>query len=276
MPGAAEGADREVEGDVAAQRDGEAGHVGGRVVAVGDDDEVAGEGVAVLGEEAPEAARAVLLLALDEYRQADREGEVVRLDDVAHGLERGEVHEHARLVVARAAAVEALADDGGLEGRGAPVGLVAGGLHVVVGVEEVGRRAVLGGAVGDDAGLAHPALRVLVLVHLDALEQPGRLEQLAHGLGAAGDGLAVEGVPRDRGDADEVGEAGDGARHAEVDAVEQFAVEGRRAGRAGGVLCSHGLQPRHPRVRRRRADARCGSRVGRPTPRHGPSRAMTG
>ena len=57
------------------------------------------------------------------------------------------------LVIRRAAAVEAVAAQGRLEGQRVPVGVVAGRLHVVVGVEQHRRASVAGRARGDDRRL---------------------------------------------------------------------------------------------------------------------------
>ncbi len=75
-----------------------------------------------------------LLLALDE--QPDGDGQVV-----AERTEGADVGHDPGLVVGGAAAVEAAVALGGLVRRGVPVGRVVLGLHVVVGVEQHGRRA---------------------------------------------------------------------------------------------------------------------------------------
>ena len=112
--GVVEGANREAEGDVAAQPDGEGGSVDVPVVGVGDDDHVGGELVLVLGEEVGERARAELLLALDEDREAQVEVGADRLDE---GADRRDVGEHAGLVVGGAPAVQPVAANGRLERR---------------------------------------------------------------------------------------------------------------------------------------------------------------
>ena len=96
----------------------------------------------VLLEQLEQGVGADLLLALDEHGHAD--GEVV-----AERAERAEVGDDAGLVVGRAAAVEAAVALGRLERRAVPVGVVVLGLHVVVGVEQHGRRALRGGLARD-------------------------------------------------------------------------------------------------------------------------------
>ena len=63
--------------------------------------------------------------------------------------QRAEVGDDAGLVVGGAAAVEPVVALGRLERRGVPVGVVALGLDVVVGVEQHGRRALRPGLVRD-------------------------------------------------------------------------------------------------------------------------------
>ena len=93
-----------------AQAGREGGHVDGRVGRVGDDDDVAGQRVAVLPQERGERGRAGLLLALDEQRDAHRRAAV-------EGAQHGEVGHDARLVVGGAAGVEAPVPLGRLERR---------------------------------------------------------------------------------------------------------------------------------------------------------------
>ena len=90
-----------------------------------------------------ERRRAGLLLALDEDRDADGQAARVR-------AQRGDVGHDAGLVVGGAATVEAPVALGRLERRRVPVGVVAGGLHVVVGVERHRRRALGPVDVADD------------------------------------------------------------------------------------------------------------------------------
>ena len=101
---------RHLDDDVhqAAQAGREGGHVDGRVGRVGDDDDVAGQRVAVLPQERGQGGRAGLLLALDEQRDADRRA-------AAEGPQDGEVGHDARLVVGGAAGVEAAVALGRLE-----------------------------------------------------------------------------------------------------------------------------------------------------------------
>ncbi len=94
-----ERADLDDEVDEPAQAGGERRHVDRRVARVGDDDDVAAQRVAVLGEQRRQRRRADLLLALEEQHDADRR-------PAAEGPQHGEVHEHAGLVVGGAAAVQ--------------------------------------------------------------------------------------------------------------------------------------------------------------------------
>ena len=104
----------------------------------------------MLAEEVRERARRPLLLALDEERDAEVEV-AAALGERADGAD---VRHHAGLVVGGAAAVEPVAALRGLEGRGVPVLVAAGRLHVVVGVEQHGRASVARRAAGHHRGLA--------------------------------------------------------------------------------------------------------------------------
>ena len=95
---------------------------------VGEDDGVGAQLLAVPLEDRRQRVGADLLLALDEDRHADRQRPVVR-------AQRGDVGHDAGLVVGGAAAVEAAVALGRLERRAVPQCVVAGRLHVVVGVE---------------------------------------------------------------------------------------------------------------------------------------------
>ena len=133
----------EVERDGAAQADGEGRDLGAPVAGVGHDDRVGGrEDVAIVVEEGVEGAGAELLLPLEEEDDA----EVGVAGDLGERADRGEVRRDAGLVIRGAATVEAVAAQGRLEGQRVPVGVVAGRLHVVVGVEQHGRASVAGRA----------------------------------------------------------------------------------------------------------------------------------
>ena len=126
-------------------------------------------------EEGHERVGADLLLALDEDGQVH--GQVV-----AEHAGGAQVGHDAGLVVGRAAAVERARPVGALgrlEGRGVPLGVVVLGLHVVVGVEQHGRRLGVRAALVGDHGR-----RAAGLGEDLGLEALGG-EQRAHGLGAA-------------------------------------------------------------------------------------------
>ena len=151
------------------------------VAGIGDDDRIRGEQVAVLAEEVRERARRPLLLALDEH--GDAEVEVAGcLGERADGAD---VRHHAGLVVGGAATVQAVAALRRLERRRLPVLVLAGGLHVVVRVEEHGRPPVAGRAAGHHRGLAElgPVLDGRA-PHLDELEHAGAAQELGDRLGA--------------------------------------------------------------------------------------------
>ena len=102
-----------------------------------DDDEVGAKLLLVRADEIVEVDAAHLFFAFEEELDVHRQAAVLfqmRLD----GLE---VHEHLALVVGRAARVELAVADGGLERRRLPQVERIHRLHVVVPVEEDGRRA---------------------------------------------------------------------------------------------------------------------------------------
>ena len=135
------------------------------VAAVGDDDRVAGEALALLLEVGAQVLGPGLLLALDEHRDADR-----RLS--LKGAQRREVRDHAGLVVRAAAAEEAPVAHGRRERRRAPLAFGARGLDVVMGVEEDRRRARRRREVADDRRVALCAAEDLHL-GADVAEHPG-------------------------------------------------------------------------------------------------------
>ena len=120
--------------DHATQRRGEGRLAQSPVAAVGDDDGIAGEPLALLLEIRTQILRAGLFLALDEHRDPHRGRP---LEDA----ERGDVRDHAGLVVGAATAVQTAVAHRRGEGRRAPLALRPRRLHVVVRVEEDGRSA---------------------------------------------------------------------------------------------------------------------------------------
>ena len=104
---------------------------------VGDDDDVGGEVVLVRLDEVVEVGRADLFFPLEDDLHVDRQPAVL----LQVRFNRLEVHEDLPLVVGRAARVDFAVADGRLEGRGFPQLDRVDRLHVVVAVEEDGRRA---------------------------------------------------------------------------------------------------------------------------------------
>ena len=100
----------------------------------------------MLGEEVCEVEGADFFFAFDE--EFDVEGEII-----VEGVEGGEVDGDAGFVVGCAAAVEAAVALEGFKGRGGPGGFVAGGLDVVVGVEQDGGVGGSGEAFAVDGGV---------------------------------------------------------------------------------------------------------------------------
>ena len=150
VDGVAEGPHLDVGPHQAAQRGRERGLADVPVAGVGDDDHVGAQLVVVLLEQRRQRVRADLLLALDEHHDVDRKRVAVRPD-------RAQVRDDPGLVVCGTAAVEPLTALGRLERRRVPVGRVVLGLHVVVGVEQHGRRTGGPGLVRDHRG--RPAVR---------------------------------------------------------------------------------------------------------------------
>src|SRR5690242_11201842 len=89
------------------------------------------------GEEGGQVRAADLLLALEKELHVERQAALLG-EERLHGLE----HDVDRALVVRdAPATGGAAVHGQLERRGVPLGLIAGRLHVVVPVDEDGRRA---------------------------------------------------------------------------------------------------------------------------------------
>ena len=116
--------------------------------------------------------------------------------------DRRQVRGDAGLVVGGAAAVEPVAALGGLERLAVPVGRVADRLHVVVGVEQHGRRALGGRPAGDHGGGAPGGGQDLHVV--EALGP----EQLRGGLGGPPYVVGAGRVGADRRDPDQGLEVG--------------------------------------------------------------------
>ena len=209
-----EGRDLQLEGHIAAQADGERRGLGVPVVRVCDDDRVGTQLLLVLHEEVLERSRAELLLTFDEYGEPEVE---VGPEHVDEGADGAHVCEHSGLVVCGTAAVEPVTANGRLEGRGVPFRVVSGRLHVVVRVEEDRRSAVSGCARREHGGLALFVSAVDEGArHLDGIEDPEPVEESLDRVGTRRDVRRIEAIPRDRGNAYEVGEICDGRRQAEL------------------------------------------------------------
>ena len=153
------------------------------------------------GQECGEARASHLLLALDQERDSKREPRVL-LEQLAH---RGDVGHQRALVVGRAAAVDALADDGRLEWRRLPEGERVRRLHVVVAVDHhVGPARVPAAACEHD--------RVNVRLH-DLDREAERGEQLGHEFLGSGHPLLEPRVGRDAREADEFLQLFNGIEH---------------------------------------------------------------
>ena len=232
--------------DEAAEGGGEGGAADAPVGGVGDDDGVGAEAGGVLGEEVGEVEGADLFFAFDE--DFDVEGEVV-----IEGVEGGEVDGDAGFVVRCAAAEEAAVALDGFEGWGGPGGFVAGGLDVVVGVEEDGGVAGVGEAVAVDGGVGALSFEECEVV------EAGVFEQGDGEFGGATDVVGVEAVGGDGGDADEgfqvVAERGearvDRGANGVVRGVVHRAEGTRRVGALGRYPAVHSLGCGRPRLTRR-------------------------
>ena len=139
------------------------------------------------------------------------------------------MYEDACFVVCCAAAVESVALAGGDKGFGVPEVEVAGGLYVVVGVEQDGGVVFGGGALGDDGGhaLLFGAVGGGVGGAFDAYVVEACLGcERGDCLGAAVYLGEVVRFPGDGGDGDELGEGLQGCFEVFGDGVAQGAVVG--------------------------------------------------
>ncbi len=178
----------------AAQGDGQRREAELGVAGVLDEHRVGRERPGVCLDPPVEAARALLLGALDD--EPDPDGEVVAAER-AQGPQRGEVRDDVPLAVRGAAPVEATVALGELEGRAGPRGVVEGRLDVVVRVEQDGGRAVGPGTVAQDD--LRPVGR-----DLQARVDPLRAERVGHpARGALALGAGVEALVGDGRDGDE-------------------------------------------------------------------------
>ena len=206
--------------DDAPERVGEGGEAGLEVRGVGQDDHVGGQLLPVGLEERLQRRGPDLLLALDDHLHVD--GQPPRRLQV--GRDRGDVHEHSRLVVDDTAAVEtAIVPPRRLEGRGHPLLGPARGLDVVVGVEQHG-----GCALRVQPLPVHVRMPSGHGEDLAALEA-GLPEDLEDLLRAPADRRARRGLRRDARDPGELDELVEVVVPARLEVIEGVVGRGRGA-----------------------------------------------
>ena len=127
--------DAQLEVRQAAQGVGDGGHIGREDARIGVEGEIAAQHVLMAGEEIAQAGRADLLLALDQELDVH-----AQLTGLQHGLQRFDRRHHLPLHIRRAAGEEVLAAHLRLERPALPQGERVGRLHVVVTVDQHGRR----------------------------------------------------------------------------------------------------------------------------------------
>ena len=156
--------------DQAAEAGGERGDADLPVAGVGHDDHIGAQQFPVGFQERAERRGAGFLLPLEE--EGDAEAQIVA-QHAGHGLVGGDVRQDPGFVVGRAAAVQPpVALDGGERLR-LPQRQVAGGLHVVVRVQQDGRLARGGGTAGDDGRAAGRAVLLVAAQDPDIVETAG-------------------------------------------------------------------------------------------------------
>ncbi len=161
---------RDVERDETAAGDGHRGQIVPPLGAVSRNRDVAGEPVAQSLNGGFEMRAAAFLLALDEELEVDRR----RAGDAVEGGGHEDRGEHRSLVVGGAAGIEPVVAHFGLEGRALPAVQGIGRLHVVVAVDEDGRRGGIDEPLTEDAGMA---AGIDALHHGNAgVSEPGRDE----------------------------------------------------------------------------------------------------
>ena len=175
-------------------------------------DDVGGELILVGVEERGERRRTDLFLALDEHDDVDRQV-------LAEDRQRTEVDRDAGAVVRGTAAVDAVAANLGLVGIHAPAAQLAHRLHVVVRVQQDGRRALNVRRVRDEGGLALGTIRSGLAQHLGLQAEGG--ETLADVLSAAFHVGRVCGIRRHRRNRDELRELLQQGRESSLQALLQ-------------------------------------------------------
>ena len=254
---AVERADAYVDAGQAPQRIGEPGRAHRPVAGVGQEQHVGAEGLGVRGQEAREAGGADLLLALDQ--DLDVAGELA--GGVEPGAHRGDVRDRTRLVVGAAAAEEPAVALDRFERIGRPPLDVAGGLDVVVRVQQ--HR----GGAGSMRPFPDDVRVTVVDPQLAHVVETGVTHEVGDRVAARVDVVVVHRVGADAGDADEILElvsgagevvAGGGDRGVGVHAAEVRTA----APRTRGVPSCAPM----PRARCRRS---CCRARRRPSPRRG-------
>ena len=197
---------------VAAQRRGDGGLADLPVRRVRHDDDVGGELILVGVEERRERGRTDLFLALDEHDDVD-------LQVLTQDGQGAKVDRNAGTVIGRAAAVDAVAANLGLVGVHAPAAQLAHRLHVVVRVQQNGRRALNMRRVGDEGGLALGAVFRSLAQDLGLQAESG--ETLTDVLSAALHVGRVRGIRRHRRNRDELRELLQQGRESSLQALLQ-------------------------------------------------------
>ncbi len=176
----------------AAIGDGDGGLVGAPHRAVGRQHEIGAQLLGVRRDEGAEMRAAALFLALDHQLEVDRQ--------LAGGLEerfrRLDRDQHRPLVIRHAARIEAVVAHLRLERRRLPLLQRIGRLHVVVSVDQDGRRALGMQPVGGDDRVAFGRVDRHML-------EAGAAHALRHPFGGFGDMLGIGRIGADAGDAGE-------------------------------------------------------------------------
>jgi hypothetical protein len=192
---------RDGRGDHAAHAGHRARHVRRHHAGVGDDDDVATEPIATVGEQRLEVRRTGLLLALDEELQRDRRRVLTGGREMR--TEAEQVEQQLALVVGCPAGTQHVTIDRRVERVGVPQLQRVDRLHVVMGVDEHGRRVRVGARPFGEHGRQPRA----VVPHLDGWET-GAPRGVGEPLRAARDVVVMFGLGADAGDAQPLVEIG--------------------------------------------------------------------
>ena len=197
---------------VAAQGRGNGGLADLPVRRVRHNDDVGSELILVGVEERGERRRTDLFLALDEHDDVDRQV-------LAEDRQRTQVDRDASAVIGGATAVDAVAAHLGLVGIHAPAVELAHRLHVVVCVQQDGRRALDVRRVSDEGGLTLGTVFRGLTQHLGLKAEGG--ETLTDVLSAALHVGRVRGIRRHRRNRDELRELLQQGREGSLQALLQ-------------------------------------------------------